>query len=309
MTKTRGFISVIHGPMFSGKTEELLRRIRRARVARKNCVLFKPTRDSRYLPDRVLPHSLAGKENRADLGELAQSVETAGEILEYLDDSINLVGIEEAQFFDEELLGVVQALSRRGIDVVLSLLDQDFRREPFPLGDSGRTVGDYLAVAHESLKLRAICVQCGREAQHSQKLVYKGETPAGEARYAPASYHEVVVAVGAGRDDSNKDHPPHIYEARCLECHEIPDEPGRDRRTRPKKAAASPEEEGEEVLLIDANDEERARESARERETAREQAAAANEARPLKAQKGGGRKSRAKKQRGDNLPDLLEMAD
>ncbi len=226
----KGKITAIHGPMFSGKTEELLRRIRRARVAKKTCLLFKPISDGRYSRQLVLPHHLAPEAEKGEFGEQAHPVQSPAEIHELIEVGTNLVGIEEGQFFDDGLFDLLHALSDRGIDVVMSFLDMDFRRRPFPIPDSNRTVGDYLAIAHESLKLSAVCVRCGAEAQYSQKLVYVREYPNGEPIYVPASFHEEVVVVGTNlgntRAVSRSDaHPERIYEARCLDCHVVPDAP------------------------------------------------------------------------------------
>ena len=311
----RGLITVIHGPMFSGKTEELLRRIRRARVARKACLLFKPTRDVRYSMDRVVPHSLAHASG-GDLGEPAIAVDAARDILQHIAaaSEVNLVGVEEAQFFDPELMDVIQLVSGRGIDIVLSLLDQDFRRRPFPVDGArdGRTVGAYLAMAHESLKLTAVCVRCGREAQHSQKLILSGASEDGEPIYLPASIADEIVAVGTAReiamhgdDQQNGSGPPtHVYEARCRECHELPDDPyepppapvAEDTPEAEAEAAAPAAErvilegeEGEEVELVDADDFKPAPEP--EPEPPEERPVVS---RPIAR---------------DDLPDLLELAD
>jgi len=249
MNNKYGRIIAIHGPMFSGKTEELLRRIRRAKIAKKKCQLFKPTTDNRYADDRVLPHFLVKEDSKSsqkqDLGEKAIAVKNALEIKEKLEYGVNLVGIEEAQFFDYSLFYLIKMLSKEGIDVVFSLLDQDFRRMPFVIPKSDRTVGDYLAISHVSIKLSAICVKCGDEAQYSQKLVHVQDYPNGEPVYVPASFYGEIVTVGTNlenselknkehfdklsnqaNNDSNKlKHSQVIYEARCLNCHDIPDEP------------------------------------------------------------------------------------
>jgi thymidine kinase len=230
--------------------------------------------------DRVVPHSLAHASS-ADLGEPAISVDAARDILQHIAaaSEVNLVGVEEAQFFDGELMDVIQLVSGRGIDIVLSLLDQDFRRRPFPVDGArdGRTVGAYLAMAHESLKLTAVCMSCGADAQHSQKLVLSGMSDEAEPIYLPASIADEIVAVGTGRElaalDSEEGDepgpPPHIYEARCRECHELPDDPYEPPPAKAVGEAAAAEtqeaevaasapvgiaEEGEEVELVDADD-------------------------------------------------------
>ncbi|HRP69989.1 MAG TPA: hypothetical protein PLY93_10700, partial [Turneriella sp.] len=139
----------------------------------------------------------------------------------------------EAQFLDVGLFDVLRKLTRNGIDVILSLLDQDYRRLPFPIPESTRTVGEYLAMAHESLKLSAICVVCGEDAHHSQKLTLVGINAQGEPEYAPASFHSEVVTVGTSQElaqnklfvEKLQEFTQNIYEARCCNCHVVKDEP------------------------------------------------------------------------------------
>lgn len=243
----RGKITVIHGPMFSGKTEELLRRVRRAKIARKAVQLFKPAIDNRYHATQVLPHFLAaefGHLNRSSaqaedavesiqLGEAAHVVAHARDILPLVESSTDLVAIEEAQFLDDYLFEVLRRLSRAGKDIILSLLDQDYRRMPFPISGSEKTVGDYLAIAHESLKLAAICVVCGQDAHHSQKLTLAAVSADGKPQYKPASFYSEVVTVGTSEEIAQKklfaeqkiEFPENIYEARCRNCHVVTDEP------------------------------------------------------------------------------------
>ncbi|MBS0619240.1 MAG: thymidine kinase [Spirochaetes bacterium] len=228
-----GKISVIHGPMFSGKTEELLRRVRRAKIARKKVQLFKPAIDNRYHATQVLPHYLANAADESvQVGEAAHVVRQAREILPLVATATDVVAIEEAQFLDAALFNTVRRLSRSGKDVILSLLDQDYRRLPFPIAGSSRNVGDYLAIAHESLKLAAICVVCGDEAHHSQKLQLKNITRDGKPIYAPASFFSEVVTVGTSQEIAQtklfterlREFPENIYEARCRNCHIVADE-------------------------------------------------------------------------------------
>ncbi len=234
MKTSPGKITAIHGPMFSGKTEELLRRFRRARIAGRKCQMFKPRRDDRYDENIVLPHHLAKEQKSASVGEAAIPVDTPLQIWQALSEDVDLLAIEEAQFFDATLFDLVLKLSQLGIHVILSLLDQDFRRMPFPIAgaqgrEAGRNIGDYLAIAHESLKLTAICMRCGAEAEHSQKLVLSGQYPGGQPVYVPASWHDDIVAIGTNLENSQAKlfatHPPIIYEARCRACHEVPDAP------------------------------------------------------------------------------------
>lgn len=180
-----GFIEVVCGSMFSGKTEELLRRLKRAQIGRQKVQVFKPVIDTRYSNDHVQSH---------DSGRiLSTPVTTAGEILKRVDNNTRVVGIDEAQFFDEEIVEVAQTLAYRGVRVIVAGLDMDFRGQPFgpmPL---------LLAVAENVTKLSAICVICGNPATRSQRTL----TPAGAPR-------KETVVVGAKE----------LYEARCRFCHE-----------------------------------------------------------------------------------------
>jgi len=229
-----GKISVIHGPMFSGKTEELLRRVRRAKIARKKVQLFKPAIDNRYHATQVRPHYLANSTDESvTVGEEAQVVQHPRDIIGFLKDTTDLVAIEEAQFLDASLLEIIRRLARAGKDVILSLLDQDYRRLPFPIAGSDKNIGDYLAIAHESLKLAAICVVCGNEAHHSQKLVLESIDANGQPHYKPASFYSEVVTVGTSQEiaqnklfaEKKAEFPENIYEARCRNCHVVTDEP------------------------------------------------------------------------------------
>ncbi len=185
MQKTlHGFIEVICGSMFSGKTEELMRRIRRAQIARQRIQVFKPVIDNRYSVDHVQSHD----SNRIP----STPVATTKEILERVEDSTRIVGVDEAQFFDESIVDVCQKLANRGIRVIVAGLDMDFRGEPFG------PMPKLLAIAEDVTKLQAVCVQCGSPASRSQRI-------AGEMGKTATQ-----VAVGA------KDQ----YEARCRHCHE-----------------------------------------------------------------------------------------
>jgi len=229
-----GKITVIHGPMFSGKTEELLRRVRRAKIARRKVQLFKPAIDNRYHATQVLPHFLAhAGDESMQVGEEAHVVSHPREIAALLKGDTDIAAIEEAQFLDASLFDLIRRMSRQGVDVILSLLDQDYRRLPFPIAGSSSNVGDYLAIAHESLKLAAICVVCGQDAHHSQKLTLRAINPQGEPEYGPASFFTEVVTVGTSQElaqnklfaDKPLDFPESIYEARCRNCHVVADEP------------------------------------------------------------------------------------
>jgi thymidine kinase len=183
-----GRIEVICGSMFCGKTEELIRRARRAIIARQEVQAFKPSMDDRYSIQHVTSHSGQNIE--------AQPIKRSREIFDHLTSSTTVVVIDEVQFFDEEIVSVVQQLAARGLRVITAGLDMDFRGEPFG------QMPALMAVAEEVTKLHAICVVCGEEACRTQRLV-NGK---------PANYHDPVILVGAQE----------AYEARCREHHEVP---------------------------------------------------------------------------------------
>jgi thymidine kinase len=188
MRHTHGSIEVVCGSMFSGKTDELIRRLIRATIAKQKVQVFKPAIDIRYAVEKVTSHAGANYE--------ATPVISAAEIREKLDKDTTVVGIDEAQFLDPEVVDVAQELASRGIRVLVAGLDMDFRGEPFgpmPL---------ILAKAERVDKLHAICMVCGDEASRTQRLV-NGK---------PARYDDPVVIVGASE----------LYEARCRKHHEVP---------------------------------------------------------------------------------------
>ena len=188
MKKTPAAIEVICGSMFCGKTEELIRRLRRAIIARNKVQVFKPIIDDRYIIERV--HSHAGVE--IDAIPISQITE----IYRFLDPETSVIGIDEAQFFDERIVGVVDDLSRQGIRVILAGLDMDFRGEPFGM------MPVLMSKAEKVDKLYAICMVCGEPGTRTQRIV-NGK---------PANYHDPVVIVGASE----------MYEARCRKHHEVP---------------------------------------------------------------------------------------
>jgi len=188
MKHTTGSIEVVCGSMFSGKTEELIRRLRRATIARQKVQVFKPAIDNRYTVEKVKSH--------AEMDFDATPIQQAAEILERLETDTTVVGIDEAQFLGEEIVLIVRSLADRGIRVIIAGLDQDFRGEPFgsmPL---------LLAFAEHIEKLQAICMVCGEPATRTQRLV----------NGRPARYDDPVVIVGAAE----------MYEARCRKHHEVP---------------------------------------------------------------------------------------
>jgi len=188
MKHMHGSIEVVCGSMFSGKTDELIRRLRRAVIARQKVQVFKPAIDLRYAAEKVTSH--AG----ADFS--ASPVQNAAEILPAIAPDTTVVGIDEAQFFDEGILAVVNQLAQKGIRVIVAGLDQDFRGEPFG------PMPALMAQAEEVDKLRAICIVCGEPASRTQRLV----------NGSPARYDDPVVIVGASE----------LYEARCRVHHEVP---------------------------------------------------------------------------------------
>ena len=152
-----GWVEVITGSMFSGKSEELIRRIRRAEIARQKVQIFKPRIDNRYAEDHIVSHS--------DMKMPSQVVQAASQILELLDPGTEVVGIDEGQFFDASLVQVVNDLADRGLRVIVAGLDQDYRGRPF------EPMPQLLAVAEYVDKTLAICMRCGAPANRTQRLV------------------------------------------------------------------------------------------------------------------------------------------
>jgi thymidine kinase len=185
---SNGSVEVICGSMFSGKTDELIRRLRRATIARQKVQVFKPAIDIRFAVEKVTSH--AGSDYDAI------PVEKAAEILSRLEPDVTVVAIDEAQFFDAEIIQVVNELAARKLRVIVAGLDVDFRGEPFG------PMPDVMARAEHVDKLQAICMVCGEPACRTQRLV-NGK---------PARYEDPVVIVGAAE----------MYEARCRLHHECP---------------------------------------------------------------------------------------
>lgn len=175
-----GWIEVICGPMFSGKSEELIRRLRRAEIARQRVQVFKPLVDDRFPADEIVSHS--------EMRIRAERVAHAGAILDRVDARTQVVGIDEAQFFDDRLVGVCDRLANLGKRVVVAGLDQDFLGRPF------EPIPQLLARAEEITKTLAICVRCGNPANFTQRIVDSEER----------------IVVGGAR----------AYEARCRQCFE-----------------------------------------------------------------------------------------
>ncbi len=184
-----GWLEVICGPMFSGKSEELIRRVRRATYARRRVQTFKPALDSRYSPDEIVSH---------DLTRLPSvPVRSATEILELLDPRAQVIGIDESNFFGPALVKVADLLAGEGKQVVVAGLDTDFLGRPFP------PMPELLTAAETITKLLAICVRCGAPAKHSQRivpsddLIYAGAAESYEARcrrcFAPRLPHQNLL--------------------------------------------------------------------------------------------------------------------
>jgi thymidine kinase len=169
-----GCIEVVCGPMFSGKTEELIRRVKRAQIAKQRVQIFKPAIDVRYDKDDVVSHSSQAVK--------AEPVENAVDILIRLKDSTRVVAIDEVQFFDEAIVTVITKLAARGYRVICAGLDLDYRAQPFG------PMPALLAIADEVMKIHSICTVCGAPATRSQRLarskekILLGETDAYEAR-------------------------------------------------------------------------------------------------------------------------------
>jgi len=182
-------LEVITGPMYAGKTSELIRRVDRAKIAGKSVIPFKPSLDDRYDNDRIGSHD--GKSLKAHV------VEDSSELREKVNpQEHDVVVVDEVNFFDRRLTSNLQSLAYRGHRVIAAGTDQTFRGTPFT------PVGSLMAVADQVDKLQAVCQECGKPASMNQRLNENGE---------PAHVDEPTVKVG-GED---------IYEARCRQCHEV----------------------------------------------------------------------------------------
>jgi len=180
VTGNVGWIEVICGPMFSGKSEELIRRLRRAMIARKRVEVFKPTIDNRYSEDEIVSHG--------DSRMTSQVVKDAGEIIDRIDWRSEVIGVDEANFMGPTLVDVSQRLADSGKQVIIAGLDTDYMGRPFA------PMPDLLAHAESITKTLAICVRCGNPAKHTQRLRGSDE----------------LIVVGAAD----------MYEARCRRCFE-----------------------------------------------------------------------------------------
>jgi thymidine kinase len=160
-TRHTGWIEVVCGSMFSGKSEELIRRLRRAQIARQKVQIFKPKFDSRFSEDEIVSHS--------EMRISSRNVLKASDLLQLVDDDTEVVGIDEGQFFDAELPTVCEALAGRGKRVIVAGLDQDYLGKPF------EPMPQLLAIAEYITKTLAICMVCGNPANHTQRLVVSSD--------------------------------------------------------------------------------------------------------------------------------------
>ena len=173
-----GWIEVISGSMFSGKSEELIRRLRRAKIARQKVQVFKPEVDSRFSNDHIVSHS--------EMRHESANSRSAAEVLAKVDPDTEVVGIDEGQFFDNELVSVANELAQRGVRVIIAGLDQDYTGKPW------EPMPQLLAIAEYITKTHAICMKCGQPANYTQRTFESEER----------------VAVGGEG----------MYEARCRNC-------------------------------------------------------------------------------------------
>lgn len=192
-TYKNGFIEVVCGPMFAGKTEELIRRIKRLEYAKQNVLVFKPKIDTRYAVEEIVSHNLSKKPSII--------IESSQEILNYVKDHTDAVVVDEVQFFDNGIIEICEDLADQGIRVIVGGLDRNFRGEPFG------PMPELLARAEFVTKLTAICVKSGLPATRTQRII-DGK---------PAHYNDPTILVGANES----------YEPRSRHYHEVPGKPKR----------------------------------------------------------------------------------
>ncbi|MBD1379682.1 thymidine kinase [Metabacillus arenae] len=189
--KQTGWLEVICGSMFSGKSEELIRRVRRAQFAKQKVQVFKPVIDNRYSEEAVVSHN--------GTSVICKPIASSFDIMQAVSENTDVVAIDEVQFFDNEIVEAVTLLANQGHRVIVAGLDQDFRGEPFG------TVPELMAIAELVTKLQAVCSVCGSPASRTQRLI-DGK---------PASYDDPIILVGASES----------YEPRCRHHHEVPNKP------------------------------------------------------------------------------------
>lgn len=186
--KQAGWMELICGSMFSGKSEELIRRVRRTQFARQKTVVFKPALDNRYAEEAIVSHN--------GTSVWAVPVSKSTDIFLHIDPDFQVIAIDEVQFFDDEIVAVAQTLANSGYRVILAGLDQDFRGEPFG------PVPALMSLAESVTKLQAVCAVCGQAASRTQRLINE----------MPANYHDPIILVGASE----------AYEPRCRHHHQVP---------------------------------------------------------------------------------------
>ncbi len=186
-----GYVEVISGCMFAGKTEELLRRVRVLSYGKQKIQLFKPSIDTRHKESKIVSHNGSSKDSII--------VSSSLEILDHIDDSSEIVAIDEVQFFDKDIIKVIDKLADNGIRVMVAGLDLDFRGEPFGV------MPELMCKAEFVVKLTAICSKCGAPATRTQRII-NGK---------PADYYDEIIMVGASES----------YEAACRHCHDVPNKP------------------------------------------------------------------------------------
>ncbi|WP_435958430.1 thymidine kinase [Bacillus velezensis] len=186
--KQSGWLELICGSMFSGKSEELIRRVKRATYAKQEVKVFKPAIDNRYSEEAVVSHN--------GTSMTSHFISSSAEIWDHISESTDVIAVDEVQFFGESIIGDLSSLADKGYRVIAAGLDMDFRGEPFGV------VPNLMAVAESVTKLQAVCSVCGSPASRTQRLI-DGK---------PASYDDPVILVGASES----------YEARCRHHHEVP---------------------------------------------------------------------------------------
>ncbi|MEC3673443.1 thymidine kinase [Bacillus velezensis] len=186
--KQSGWLELICGSMFSGKSEELIRRVKRATYAKQEVKVFKPAIDNRYSEEAVVSHN--------GTSITSHVISSSAEIWDHISESTDVIAVDEVQFFGESIIGDLSLLADKGYRVIAAGLDMDFRGEPFGV------VPNLMAVAESVTKLQAVCSVCGSPASRTQRLI-DGK---------PASYDDPVILVGASES----------YEARCRHHHEVP---------------------------------------------------------------------------------------
>lgn len=182
-----GYIELIVGPMYSGKSEELIRRLKRAKIAKQNVIVFKPALDNRYSEEDVTSHS--------GITIQAVAITNLDDVWKYVKVGTQVVGFDEVQFFDKEIVSIIMELADKGVRVICAGLDMDFKAEPFGV------IPEIMARAEFVDKLQAVCVVCGQPATRTQRII-DGK---------PAKKDDPVILVGATES----------YEARCREHHII----------------------------------------------------------------------------------------